>query len=274
VKTTESTDAAFLFAIPFAAKSIVTDWDVACAALTRTLESVVNQTDQDFTIVICGHDEPDLPDHLAERIEYLQADWDAPTEQTQRMANDKGRKRTRIARWFGAEGGGYFFGLDADDLVSRRLVEFVRSDGDPNGYVIEAGYVLDDATSRIAPVDKVWANVAYDVVCGSCLIVNVIPDELPGGDAFERDEGLYQLIRHHKHAEVKGAAADAGRPLKAIPFAAGVYVLNTGNNISYVLRRDAARQETLHAKIEKQALSVTDELTAEFGLRSLDTSGA
>jgi hypothetical protein len=260
---------AFLFAIPFAAKSILADWDGACAALARTLESVVAQTDQDFEVIICGHDEPDLPAHLADQFLFVPADWDAPDERTQRMANDKGRKKTRIAREFGVLGGGYYFGLDADDLVSNRLVEHCRSARDPNGYVIEQGYVLDEASSRVAPVGKVWANTAYDVVCGSCLAVHATPDELPGGDAFEREEGLYQLIRRQRHAMVKEAAAEQGRPLAPVPFAAGVYVLNTGNNISYVLRRSAERQDDLHARIEKWAVEVTPELAGEFALRPL-----
>ncbi len=67
-------------------------------------------------------------------------------------------------------GGGYVMMLDADDLVSNRLVEYVLNDKDPHGYIVEVGYAYDWKANLIAPIPGVWG----------------------GGGRF----GMRQLLRH------------------------------------------------------------------------------
>src|ERR1700761_5407337 len=132
----------FMFAIPFAARCVTLDWDLACALLESTLRSVLNQSDSDFYVGICCHDIPDLPVDIRNRVHLVEADFPSPTERSQYLG-DKRRKKEKLAGILSQLGGGYYFGLDCDDLVSRDLVAYARAEADVNGYLIETGYVLD-----------------------------------------------------------------------------------------------------------------------------------
>ncbi len=258
------TQTPFLFAIPFLPRSMAADWDQACAALANTLRSVLNQSDSDFSVAICCHDVPSLPADIRERINVVEATFAPPIERSRKMFSDGGRKVRQLAGLLADMGGGYFFRLDADDLVSRDLVAYARAEADPNGYLVETGYVLDAKTGILAPVPGAWKNTPFHQVCGSCAIRNLSASELPGGELYRRGEGLFAGVTQHKNCGVEAAAM--GRPLRPIPFPAVVYVLNTGNNISYALLRDLTRQAELHGNIDRNAVGVSDELAKEFSL--------
>jgi hypothetical protein len=228
-----------MFAIPFAARCVTLDWDRACVSLARTLRSVLNQSDSDFYVGVCCHDIPVLPVDIKDRVNLVGADFLPPIGRSKEMYRDKSRKKHELARILSQMGGGYYFGLDADDLVSRDLVAYAREEADASGYLIETGYVLGANAGTLAPVPGAWRDKPFHQVCGSCTILNLSCSELRGGELFRRNEGLFLRMRQHGRYGVDAAAL--GRALKPIPFPAGVYVLNNGNNISYTLSRDPAR---------------------------------
>lgn len=256
----------FMFAIPFGARCVTLDWDRACASLACALRSVLNQSDSDFYVGLCCHDIPVLPVDIRDRINLVEADFPPPAERS-KYGGDKRRKKEKLARILSEMGGGYYFALDCDDLVDRDLVAYAREEGDTNGYLIEAGYVLDANAGTLAAIPGgpgTWQARPLHQVCGSCAILNLSCSELPGGELFRRSEGLFLRMNQHRRYGVDAAAI--GRPLKPIPFPAVVYVLNTGNNVSYDLGRDPARQAQIHSDIAGNALPVSSELAERFGL--------
>jgi len=260
----------FMFAIPFGARCVTLDWDRACSSLAWTLRSVLNQSDPDFYVGVCCHDIPDLPADIRDRVNIVEADFPSPTERS-KYGDDKGRKKDKLAGILSKMGGGYYFGLDCDDLVSRDLVAYARAEGDANGYLIEAGYALDEKANNLAPIPGApgtWQGRPLHQVCGSCAILNLSVSELPGGELFRRNEGLFRRMKQHGRYGVDAEAI--GRPLKPIPFPAIVYVLNTGNNVSYTVGRDAARQAKIHSDIARSAVPVSRELAEQFGLSLAD----
>jgi hypothetical protein len=259
-----------MFAIPFGARCVTLDWDRACASLAWTLRSVLNQSDPDSYVGVCCHDIPDLPADIRDRVNIMEADFPSPTERS-KYGDDKRRKKEKLAGILSQMGGGYFFGLDCDDLVSRDLVAYARQEGDANGYLIEAGYAFDEKANNLAPIPGTpgtWQGRPLHQVCGSCAILNLSPSELPGGKLFRRNEGLFLRMKQHGRYGVDATAI--GRPLKPIPFPAVVYVLNTGNNVSYTVSRDAARQAEIHSDIARSAVPVSRELAEQFGLSLAD----
>ncbi len=150
--------------------------------------------------------------------------------------------------------------LDADDLVSNRLVDYVLKDGDPNGYLVESGYAYDWKANLIAPIPGVWGK-GFDNVCGSCSVINFAPDDLPplrGGD-----ESVDYLAKHLKqHSHWKHVMREAGRPLKSLPFPAAVYVLNHDNNLHYALKQN--RQDTIPRKIRGRQVPLSPAMIEEF----------
>jgi hypothetical protein len=92
----------FTFGIPLIARASARHWPLTEALLGLTLASVQAQTDQDFRVVIAGHDRPDLPSADG-RVRFLEADW--PAEPVRPDNLDSGRKKHAISR-FVREGGG------------------------------------------------------------------------------------------------------------------------------------------------------------------------
>jgi hypothetical protein len=255
-----------MFAIPFGARCVTLDWDRACATLARTLRSVLNQSDSDFYVGVCCHDVPDLPAEIRHRVSLVEADFPPPTVRS-KYGDDKRRKKEQLAGILAEMGGGYFFSLDCDDLVSRDLVAYARENGDANGYLIESGFVLDEKANKLARIPGApgtWLGRPLHQVCGSCAIMHLSRSELPGGELFRQSEGLFRRLREHGRY---GADAEAiGRPLQPIPFPALVYVLNTGNNVSYTESRNVEQQARIHSDISRSAISVSREIAWQFGL--------
>ena len=104
----------FTFGIPLIARSATRNWPLVEALLDLTLTSARNQTDQDFHIVIAGHDRPDvlLDDG---RTEFIAANW--PAEAVRADNLDSGRKKHAINELVHERGGGLLMFLDADDWV-------------------------------------------------------------------------------------------------------------------------------------------------------------
>jgi hypothetical protein len=254
----------FMFAIPFGARCATPDWDQACASLAHTIRSALNQSDSDCYVGVCCHDIPALPVDIRDSVNLVAADFPPPTGRNKEMYADKSRKREKLAGILSEMGGGYFFGLDSDDLVSRDLVAYARDRADANGYLVDSGYVLNACTGTLAPVPGAWGDRPFHQVCGSCAILKLSRSELPGGELFRRHEGLFCQMRQHGRYGVDATAI--GRPLNPIPFPAVVYVLNTGNNISYALERDSVRQAQIHCDIDRNAVPVSRELAEQFGL--------
>jgi hypothetical protein len=256
----------FIFAIPLIARSLALDWDEACRSLVRTLRSVLNQSDPNFYVGVCCQDAPDLPPDIKHRVNLIDARFPPPNARNQEMLVDKRRKKLELARVLAEMGGGFYFALDADDLVSRDVVAYARQEADPNGYLIQSGYVMDAKSGALAPVPGEWIPTTFDQLCGSCAILNLSRADLPGGRRFAHNDGLFCNL--DRHADFSADAAAIARPLNPVPFPAAVYVLNNGNNASYVLNAWRSPRSELHADIARNALPVSRDLAERFGLPS------
>lgn len=251
----------FVFGISLASKQTVNDWPRTVQLLRRTLLSLLNQTDPRFRVFICGHERPDLEELDDPRVTFMTADI-APPKRPSGFRKDKMWKRRLIGAALRDLGGGYFFPLDADDLVHKRLVEYVLSDNNERGYLIEQGYGEDFLSKRLAPIPGAW-SASFDRVCGSCAALYFKKDELPSSG--EDDPSLYfNLFKSHAYWRI--VAEEAGRPLARIPFFGAVYVVNHSQNLSFGLQRTGGRVANIVASLERNALADGEEiLERDFG---------
>jgi hypothetical protein len=172
------------------------------------------------------------------------------------------RKRRLIGVALREMGGGYFFPLDADDLVHTDFVKHVRETDNRRGYVVMSGYAFDYSNRRLAPIPGVWGT-DYNRVCGSSALIYFEPDDLPVDG--ENEEDLYfNLFQSHAYWPV--LAEEYGRKLDQLPFAAGVYVLNHSQNLSFGLQRKGSRTGNILSSVERNALPDGMEiLRGQFG---------
>lgn len=267
----EAGHASFFFCIPLQPKANANNWERVCAVLNQTLRSIQNQKNQNFTVFLAGQDRPDIEPDIKVKVNWLQADWTVQNANNEKL-RDKRRKRIILLRAVREAGGGYVMMLDADDLVSNRLVEYVLTDLNPNGYIIERGYAYDWGNGCIAPIPGAWSKT-FDSVCGSCSVIKYGVDDLPPARSAETEEGARHLATQLKqHSQWKHVMSDLGRPLAVVPFPAAVYVLNHSNNLHYSIK--AMRQEEVPLRIAKRKLPVTPELSQEFSLPAAPVAGS
>ena len=263
------------FGIPLMARSVAQDWQRIEHQLSATVGSIYNQTDPNFRIIVACTDRPNLKIKTDERLEFLTCEQRPAVDHTA-FNTDAVHKRIRIAQRLKQLDGGYLMFADADDLVSRDLVAYVRKTAHPNGYSIGRGYMFDAVRGWLAPF-PFSLDARFDLESHTCAVFNISADELPEHDE-DYSTRFVHLMREGHPAFRKRAEAE-GRPLLDIPFRAAVYVRNTGENIS---TRAAATsvdgrttfQAYLDDQLEAQRIERTPELDAEFNLKDAEAPPA
>lgn len=211
----------FWFIIPLRAKSASKDWDRVCGLLRDTVLSALGQSDRNFKIIVACHDRPDLGDITDDRVMVLQGDFPAPRSLLE-QAYDKRAKKRLAAIEIRRQGGGYVMLLDSDDFVSRRLVEFVSRDADPDGYYFSDGYEFFARDNVMRPVENFYR------LCGSCYIVRYLPEQLPM--SLDDSETPFDAFKNHRL--ILDTAKELGLDLKPLPFPGAVYLRENGENHS------------------------------------------
>ncbi|WP_431304736.1 hypothetical protein [Sediminicoccus sp. BL-A-41-H5] len=247
------------FCIPLLPKAVAKDWITVVSLLNDTLSSLRNQRDSRFRIFLAGHEMPELNVSSDLDINFLKAGWDPKSDLSHKL-RDKRLKRKLLYRALREHGGGYAMFLDADDLVSNRVVEYVLKTRHPHGYLISKGYGFDRINKKLAPIPGVWTG-NFDAVCGSCMIFNFHENDLPKGN--DSDPAIFSN-RLRRHSDWKSIAAEAGRSLMDLPFPGAVYVLNHSQNMHSEIATD--REEQVPRRIAAKAIPITKELIAEFSL--------
>jgi len=253
-----------VFGISLISAKVAANWDRVQELLGHTLRSLLNQSDGRFSVVICGHEKPDLDEMRDHRVLFVECNQKPPAMDPNNFRRDKMYKRRMAGTLVREMGGGYVFLLDADDLVHKDFVSTVLQDDNRCGYMIANGYALDYGNRRLAPVPGVW-SASFDRVCGSSAAIYFTPDDLPL--KAETEESVYfNLFKSHAYWPI--VAEEAGRPFKTISFPAGVYSVNNAQNLSFGLQRSGTRTDNIIAAIERNALSEgMDILRRDFGWR-------
>lgn len=222
--------------------------------LHRCLASLINQTAVDDVMVHVGHH--DLPElHLRhDCIKLHKALFPVPSEiqldeynrlsgkvldslppAWRRGVGDKYSKiKLCMNHAFEDPESRWIMFVDHDDMIHKNVVEYsLENDGKwPGGHTISSGYgyrVGDSFFTKISGFRK---------VCGSCNAVR-LSDQEKDVWSVERDVNAFGRGQDRKkhwlfagHASTFQRLRDAGRDNLKFPFRAGVYVKNTGSNIT------------------------------------------
>lgn len=210
------------------------NWQSDCENLYRTLLSFQNQTSQNWLAVICSSDRPEhLPDDP--RIVFLKYDKIAypHTFTLEPRSGDKGIKRLQMVDYIEQTltQDGFVFTMDADDIFSHGLVDYMQKTRHGGGYMIEHGLQKDLASGgimRLGPrglsgtkATPLWST------CGSGTAIYF--DFRPGSKIGSK---VVRLACIQKHRLTPILAYTAGFKPKSVPFVAGVYLVNNGANLT------------------------------------------
>jgi hypothetical protein len=248
----------FTFGIALVSRANAQDWSLVESLLALTLASVRAQTDQDFRIVIAGHDRPRLG-LCHPCVTFLGVDW--PVQESEPCNADSGRKKRVIEDFVLAHEGGLLMLLDADDWVDTRLVEAARAviGRDQVGALIDRGLVTDLQTLRAAtlPAPAIFER-EFHRICGSSSVARLSPEER---DELRRNP-CRMFDSHHRWVE---AARQHGARLARLPVS-GNYLINTSENHSEVYGPYAAWRRIFREAVNHEGDPLDDRHVGRFGL--------
>ena len=222
-----SWDLKFVFVIPVVSKKMAKVWGAVCQLLNDTLSALIAQSNPNWTAILCGQDKPEglLNDP---RIRFIAFKED-PVRDNRPDMFDKMRQLVHHVATLDPSDG-YIFKFDQDDILHNDAVEYMLNTRDPNGYIINKGFMLapDGLHGRyLEPRNPFRFDFLADTLaasCGSCMACYY--DTRPGGIGF----GLFDAIAYQSHGWFEHLAILLGRPLNKVPFPAIVYNILHGNN--------------------------------------------
>jgi hypothetical protein len=210
-----------VFAIPLISARKAADWQAVQENLAATLGSLRRQSDSRWIALVCCQERPETI-AFDEQVRFLEFPHRPPRF-------DNHAKTAHVREWMAAKlrGAGYYFPLDADDLLHPGLVAHVLGDDNRGGYLVEKGYILDHAAMRLAvlqPPDDAYPEATHFFrSCGSSSAL-----------WFDFDSGadyVTALAARGNHRKVVRNMGYLGFRIAPVPFHAAIYVMNHGDNL-------------------------------------------
>jgi hypothetical protein len=260
----------FAFAIPLLPKSRAANWNRVLDNLQATLQSILNQKDQNFICLLAVEDPIPLPEvsnpkvtlvnitaaqrKSFQRDNYDQANQDSWCKKSIMMTVAE-RLETK-----------YIMFMDADDLISNSIVEYTRNLKPRYGVALRNGLVMDSQTGKCLPTPSKFVPVeGFDTYCGSSIIFNLATCQ---NESTSRKSRLWQT----GHNIVRATAIANDTPLHDCWESMGIYMLNHGDNISMLESNKPPHKSFAQQTIEninRHGSPLTKAQLIEFGLWSV-----
>lgn len=221
-------DIILAFIIPVISRQKASDWQGVELNLARTVESIL-YADLPQVLVLIAHDEKPGGEYWGNDKVISIALSPSTIQKNVRTKLDKSRKIKAAACWLRQEGFNdlYIMFLDADDLVSTRLIKYVISNDNKAGYSITNGYVFDLGQNNIST-----ALGGFHEICGSCFIGFFSSNELPND--YRDSKSIFSQVCDAKHRDHAKVAIGLGKQIVVVRFPAVVYVINHVNSSEHM----------------------------------------
>ena len=133
------------------------------------LRSIQNSSSGNYRVIVAGHEPPDFDVSFDSRFHFLSLNHPVPSDHSYTPALVLDKLTKIAAAWNYAKprwNPKYVMKLDADDLVSSKLVEWLDNADGEAGYLIKHGWVWRSESRHL------FQRTEYlDRTCGSCLII-------------------------------------------------------------------------------------------------------
>jgi hypothetical protein len=275
-----------VFLIPFPSREVRPNWPTACTYLQQTLRSIRNSASQNYRVVVGGNEEPELEMGFDSQIHFLLVNYSFPSHPSHRAALRLDKLAKINAAWRYAKSNWqskYVMKLDADDLISSRLVEWLDDAETEAGYLIQHGWFWRSGARYL-----IQRTEYLDRVCGSCLVIRsdladrtgpfltqvegAVLDE--AGSRFGVSDhyslvpgsGTSTLLLNDSHQRYVSQFKYLGHKLRSLPFEAVVYRASSGSVTG--LSGDGARKSNLRMTLGavRRTRFITQKLRREFML--------
>lgn len=212
------------FVMALKSKAVSKNWERVCELFENTLYSAYSQIDPDFRVIAVCHEIPALKREYDERVELLRVDFPPPDGSVPAETMKDKWKKIAVGLIHAAKYEPDFIMLmDADDLVSRRLSEYVNARKDCNGWIFEVGYKYRFGSQWILRNDR--------FNCGTNAIVSTKLIDFPA-DLSQASRQKCSILKFG-HTIIKEKMLEAGTPLTPLPFPGAVYITGHGDNYTF-----------------------------------------
>lgn len=202
--------------------------------------------------VVAGNEEPDFNVEFDPRFKFISLSLPIVETGDRLVAARLDKIRKYSAAWDYANSicrPAYAMKLDADDLVSSRLVDWLANFGGEPGYLIKHGFIWKTGARYL--IHKIEY---FDRLCGSCLLIRrdyvdksgpflTEFDGVPFDEASSKlavadqcslipGSGTTTLLRNNCHQRYAAQFAHFGHKLASIPFHSMVYRVNNADSIT------------------------------------------
>ncbi len=274
------------FLIPFASRRTKSRWDIACADLRQTLKSVHNSTSESYCVVVAGHEPPDFNIETKGKACFLSVDHDIRRHQNAVVSGRLDKLAKIAAAWNYAKSTWnphYLMKLDADDLISSRLVQWLENFGREPGYLMKHGWLWQSGARHLLQFTEY-----LDRVCASCLIIRSdVADQkgpfLTEVEGIQLNEaslsfatsdhyslvpgsGTSTLLLNDSHQRYAAQFAYLGHKLSTLPFRAVIYRIGNPDSNSAALETGRPSLRMVLGTIRRTKLMTTT-LKREFALQ-------
>jgi hypothetical protein len=277
------------FIIPFASRKVKSHWNVACGHLRQTLGSIQNSSSGNYRVIVAGHEPPEFDVSFDSRFHFLSLNHPTPSDHNYPPAFVLDKLTKVAAAWNYANptwNPKYVMKLDADDLVSSKLVEWLDNADEEAGYLIRHGWVWRSGSHYL-----LQRTEYFDRTCGSCLIIrNDVADKtgpfLTEWEGVPSDEASSSFATSNEHSGISESRistlllndsftrfataqfAHLGLRLRTIPFSAVIYRTGNSDSIEGGIRLTRTQTQTLRMLIGRirRTRLITKALRKEFML--------
>ncbi|MFD1899921.1 hypothetical protein GQR36_07350 [Enterococcus termitis] len=222
------------FTIPLRSKHASNNWQDVEKLFNNTLSSILNQTDDNYRIIVCCHDVPNLfygNEFFADKIDFITVEYPPPENHHEQMV-DKFYKKLYLMTKVRNLGGGHVMFVDADDLVNCNLASFVNDNPLINGWVLKDGYIYDAKNKKAKKAQTSIKFVARLLFLNLKLAIFL--------------NSFHLIVMHQLNTKIMFFANHILKPLKytkeknltidELPFIGAMYIINNGENHSAAKR--------------------------------------
>ena len=154
-----------VFIVPLKSAKYAKSWELTSALFERTLKSICGQTCNDFHIIVVCNEKPSI-NFNTQFVEYIEVDFPIPSGEWFIGHKDMSKKLTIGLERSKQLSPSHVMAVDADDLISNKIAEFVKKNSEQTGWIINRGYIHEFKNKYLYYLRKEFGQY-----CGSSIII-------------------------------------------------------------------------------------------------------
>jgi len=246
------------FIIPLQSREASKSWTHVKALFFRTYQSVINQTNAGFKVVVVCNESPFTQEPEFPQVKVVVDEFKIPETPEERML-DKWKKVHRALVEIAHEFTDYVMVVDADDLITNKIAEFVNQERlNPSGWLVDKGYIFDEGLNQL------YTRSLLSKICGTSSIIRLHQADLP----ITKEEECHHFMLSHGHTKIDEYFEKLGAPMEILPFRGVIYMTGTSENHTGIEVSRLRSGRTMLKWLFKR-VALTKKIREEFNLLSL-----